>query len=397
MENEINEKLNAFCKKYRNKCLALRQWLTLNSKSFSLIDALKCIYKFSEGKPLTMLSCIKQLTVKDKKYGRANTAYGTTPIINKVDIRKNESGELEFYGFNPNFEEPLKGQHRGVDNDKIFRNDGQVSKTYQNAETKLYDLGKKVRELFPNYDNILLTQAIQSIKKYAALHKINPDRVVNYLKMGKLSFNEKTYMIESISNNKVIVITEEMANRLNDEFTMTEYKFYNLIKKYLHDLLVDPVNAEVPYLLKVKGYNRNKLISLLKINKLLIKDEKILDKDENGEFKTATMKVKYKVPKKNFDRKLRNLYIKMFEKNVPETVSYVEECDSAGITNASSSGQYSQPTLPMQRREIYGAGIEEDTTTASVGNYQYDVPFLGDKETFSRKNGVNDSTSINNL
>ena len=40
-------------------------------------------------------------------------------------------------------------------------------------------------------------------------------------------------------------------------------------------------------------------------------------------------------------------------------------------------------------------GIEEDTTTSTVGNYQYDVPFAGDKETLSRNNGVNGSTSIN--
>lgn len=406
MAQENIDKLNEFYKKYKSECLALRQWIILKDKNFSLVDALECIYKFADGKPLKMLSCIKQLTSKVKKYGRANTPQGADVTTNKVDITKNENGELEFFGFNSDFEEAPKGQHREKDNERIFKKDGKVNKTYKNIEDKLYDLGEKVRELFPNYDNMLITQAIQSIRKYASEHKINPNKVVSYLKDGKLTFNEKTYIIENIDNRKVIVITEEMANRLNDEFIMTEYKFYNTIKKFLHDLLADPVNAEVPYILQHYGYNRYKLINLLKVNKLLLKDEKILDKDENGEPKTATMKIKYKVPKKNFDRKLRNLYIKMFEKNVPNNEHFISEDGCCGVmaggsTNAESSGQFSEPVFPMQRKTMYANDknkeIEEDTTTTSVGNYQYDVPFVGDKETLSRNNGIGGSTSVNRL
>ena len=70
-----------------------------------------------------------------------------------------------------------------------------------------------------------------------------------------------------------------------------------------------------------------------------------------------------------------------------------------GATSAESSGQFSQPVFPMQRRTTYNNSreIEEDTTTSSVGNYQYDVPFAGDKETLSRKNGKGGSVSINNI
>ncbi|MDE5888607.1 MAG: hypothetical protein K2H20_01160, partial [Bacilli bacterium] len=208
----------------------------------------------------------------------------------------------------------------------------------------------------------------------------------------------------------------------------------------------------------IRDSNRSKLINLSKNNQMLFKEEEIVDKDENGEDRTATMRVKYKVPKKNFDRKLRNLYIKMFERNVPEPLqieSYqndiffsdiiddkdkrerfkdqldlmkgspltmgvighpehkqtddaakvynkrIEEegeggCIGGGTTNASSSGQYSQPSFPMNRRTMYG-DVDEDTTTTSVGNYQYDVPFCGDKETLARKNGKGGSISINKM
>ena len=50
---------------------------------------------------------------------------------------------------------------------------------------------------------------------------------------------------------------------------------------------------------------------------------------------------------------------------------------------------------PIVGAELVEVDIEEDTTTSTVGNYQYDVPFAGDKETLSRNNGVNGSTSIN--
>ena len=133
------------------------------------------------------------------------------------------------------------------------------------------------------------------------------------------------------------------------------------------------------------------------------KDERISDKDENGQPKTATMIVKYRCPKKNFERKLKKLYIKLFEKNLPErkheeqeiTVSINEEGE-VGATSAESSGQVIQAFGDVQRRKM-PTEIDETTTTFNTGNYQYAVPFGGDKETLSRKNGKGGSVSINEV
>ena len=53
-----------------------------------------------------------------------------------------------------------------------------------------------------------------------------------------------------------------------------------------------------------------------------------------------------------------------------------------------------KPFGGVQRRKM-PTEIEETTTTMNTGNYQYTVPFGGDKETLARKNGDGGSVSIN--
>lgn len=402
MDKQLEITLKQYANRNPKKWWDLNGWIKRKVKPFSTLQALEVIYNAANGSVQTITDIIEHLTDKGKAYGRTQV-YGDA-IVNGMDIRKNENGELELFGYNPNKPLTLKGQHTQDRGRMVRQSDGQTSKTYQNTAEKLYDLGKVVRDVFPDADNSYITLAMQAIRNFAALHHLRAERVARLIKQKKYKLVEKPsglgYQLEVVSatneskNRKVIVITEAVAQQLE----MTEYKFNNAIKKYLHDLLVDPVNAEVPDVLKMYGYRRGRLIGILKNNDLLRKSERIVDKDENGMDKTATMQVKYQVPKKNFDRKLRNLYIKLFERNVPErniedTVNEDGECGAMGATNASSSGQYSQPLFPMQRRQM-PVDIEEDTTTSTVGNYQYDVPFVGDKETLSRKNGKGGSTSV---
>ena len=403
MDKQLELTLKQYANRNPKKWWALNGWIKRQLKPFSTLQALEVIYNAANGSEQTVTDIIEHLTDKGKVYGRTQV-YGDA-TVNGMDIRKSENGELELFGYNPNKPLTLKGQHTQDRGRMVRQSDGQTSKTYQNTAEKLYDLGKVVRDVFPDADNSYITLAMQAIRNFAALHHLHAERVARLIKQKKYKLVEKPsglgHQLEVVSatneskNRKVIVITEAVAQQLE----MTEYKFNNAIKKYLHDLLVDPVNAEVPDVLKMYGYRRGRLIGILKNNDLLRKSERIVDKDENGMDKTATMQVKYQVPKKNFDRKLRNLYIKLFERNVPErsieyTVNEDGECGAMGATNASSSGQYSQPLFPMQRRQM-PVDIEEDTTTSTVGNYQYDVPFVGDKETLSRNNGINGSTSIN--
>ena len=178
--------------------------------------------------------------------------------------------------------------------------------------------------------------------------------------------------------------------------------------------------------------------------------------DEFGKPMKDEFQVIYKVPKKDMangikgiDEKLRNLYIKLFENHIVEGTVLNEDgeggngCDIEGMGGATndnaSNGQYPAVAFPIQRRTIFNAGeekktneskkmkrpigrltmfiteeqmeqlaqlIKEDgefggdgaTSTFSVGNYQYDVPFgakskndpaMDHKNILSRKSKAN--------
>ena len=417
---DIDSKIKEYITKSRKKCYALGNWKNLQMKPFSMRDMLVCICKAANGSLKEMDNIIDHLTAKRKVYGRAQVY--ADKHVGDIDIVKNQDGELELVGYKPDAPLPLKGQHQSH-NPKVFRkSDDKVSKTYQNAEEKLYDLGQKVRELFPGTDNHFITFAMQAIRKYASERKINTDKVVKGLESGRYRIDTDIWRVvpnlknESKEDHKrerrIIILNESDVQRLqkisegyDKEMEMTEQKFHSHIRKFISQILQDPVNAQPSILLKANGLNRSILLKYLLNSGILIRDERISDRDENGEPKTATMMVKFRCPKKNFDRKIQKLYMRFFEKNLPQRQIHLrnEEINEegeggaiGGATSAASSGQFIQPFGSVQRRKM-PTEIEETTTTMNTGNYQYTVPFGGDKETLARKNGDGGSVSINHV
>ena len=406
-----NPKIKEFIKKYQNKCFALNHWKELHPRGFTLMDLLNFIYDEADGSFDEMVNIIDHLTEKRKVQGRTQVY---AEDANVVDIVKGEDGNLKLIGYNPEAELQRKGQHRRPDNPKIFRkSDDQPNKIFQKAEERMYDLGKAVRDLYPNEDNHFIAFAMQAIKKYAAEKKKNQDMVVKGLQKGRYRIDTDLWRVipnavKENKNRKVIVINESDFSKLTDYAEMTEQKFHSNIRKFISLLLQDPVNAQPSDLFKFHGLTRSSLLHHLLNGKnpILIRKERISDRDENGEPKTATMMVKFMCPKKDFDRKLQKLFIKLFEKNLPPRKSHKENEEilyeegeggaMGGATSADSSGQFVQPVFPIQRRKM-PVEIEETTDTNSVGNYQYTVPFGGDKETLARKNGVGGSVSVNKM
>lgn len=390
-----------YLKKYaasnKGSVFALRDWINRNMKSFSLTEALECVYLFTGGHMDEMTKVIQQLTEKRKVFGRTQVYNGNN--VSQIDMVRGVNGKLQITGYNPDKEPIAKGQHMPR-NQKIFRkSDDQVSKTYQNSERKMMDFGQQVRELYPEQSNMYITHAMQAIKKYANLRKIGTDKVVSALRKGRLKLKDDDYnmfeVVSAFNESRTIVISENVVKQLNEELEMTEYKFNNNIKKFLSDLLADPVNAKPSFLLLRNGLTRSRLLRFMANIGMIERDDKISDKDENGQPKTATMMVKFRVPKKNFDRKLRKLWIRLFERNLPER-KRTEELneEGEGATAANASGQFSQPLFSIQRRKM-PVEMEEATATTNVGNYEYDVPFVGDKDSLARKNGIGGSVSIN--
>ena len=413
---DIDSKIKEYIAKSRKKCYALGNWKNLQMKPYSVRDILVCICKAANGSLKEMDNIIDHLTAKRKVYGR--TQVYADKHVGDIDIVKNQDGELELVGYKPDAPLPLKGQHQPQSGKAFRKSDGQISKTYQNAEEKLYDLGQKVRELFPDGDNHFISFAMQAIRKYASERKIHTDKVVNGLEKGRYKIDTDMWrVVPNLKNEskekRIIIINESDFQRLkkiseecDKEMEMTEQKFHSNIRNFISQLLQDPVNAQPSMLLKMHGLYRSVLLKYLLDNGTLVRDERISDVDENGEPKKATMMVKFKCRKKNFDRKIQKLYMRLFEKNLPQRTVPLrnEELNEdgegggaiAGATSAASSGQFIQPFGGVQRRKM-PTEIDETTDTNSVGNYQYTVPFGGDKETLARKNGCNGSVSVNHV
>lgn len=417
---DIDSKIKEYITKSRKKCYALGNWKNLKMKPFSMMDMLVCICKAANGSLKEMDNIIDHLTAKRKVYGRTQV-YDDNHIGN-IDIVKNQDGELELVGYNTDAPLPLKGQHQ-THSHKVFRkSDGQINKTFQNAEERLYDLGKKVRELFPEGDNHFITFAMQAIRKYASDRKIHTDKVVSGLQKGKYRLDTDIWRVvpnlrneskeEHNRERRIIILNESDVQRLqkisegyDKEMEMTEHKFHSNIRNFISQILQDPVNAQPSIVLKANGLNRSILLKYLLQSGILVRNERISDRDENGEPKTATMMVKFRCPKKNFDRKIQKLYMRLFEKNLPQRQIHLrhEEINEegeggamGGATSAASSGQFIQPFGSVQRRKM-PTDIKETATTMNTGNYQYTVPFGGDKETLARKNGDGGSVSINHV
>ena len=406
-ENTIKK----FMSNNRSRCFALSDWKNLKMKNFSMVEMLHCICKAANGSVEEMGKIIDHLTAKDKVQGRTQVYGGGNR--NVMDIIRNENGELELRGYNPDKELPRKGQHLPR-NPKIFRKtDDQVNKTFQKAEERLMNLGELVRELYPGKSNEYIKNVMEAICEYAAQKKIHPEKVVNGIRKNRYKFDEDLFrivpnVVRESKKRHVIVINESDFTRLSDISKMTEQKFHANVRRFISQLLADPVNTKVPDIFALHNITRSALLAQLLGGKdpVLFRKQKISDRDENGQPKTATMMVKFICPKKNFDKKLQRLFIKMFEKNLPpkkekEIVDELNEDGATGCCGAidgmggeGARGGACITSMGVQKRSM-PTDIKETTATTNVGNYEYPARPLGDKKSCARHNGEGGSISIN--
>ena len=414
--SDFSSKIREFMLKNRSRCFALADWKNLQMKDYSVKEMLECICGEAEGSIKVMEDIVDRLTAKRRVSGR--TQVHASSYVPDVDIVRSADGTLKVVGYGGDANLPLKGQ-KVQKNPKIFRRDGQVNRNFKRSEGKMMDFGQKVREMYPDGDNHFITFAMQAIKKYAEGKKMSPDRVLDAIRKGRYTLDTSSWtVVPSVSESKrrVIVINESDAERLGQEMRMTEHKFFVNIKTFIAQLLQDPVNAKVPRIFADRGYTRSSLLSYLLAGKdpILKRSQRISDRDENGEPKTATMKVRFERPdfkgkgkasgaeylcsKKNFERKLEKLYIRMFEKNLPKRGSSqdtgMDEATGCGSTGAAGGTFISPLSTGVIRRQM-PTEIGESTSTANTGDYTYDAPVLGDKETFARHNGKGGSVSVN--
>ena len=151
-----------------------------------------------------------------------------------------------------------------------------------------------------------------------------------------------------------IIITEEQIELLknNIDNEITYYQYFNAIKSFLKELLTDPINAQVDELFINNGYDKKTLLKKLIDRNVIIRKEKIkeLPYSPNGK-KTSKMIISYDIPKKNFNRKLKRIFIELFNTKI------VSEDGCAGMggatsANVSADASYEVPFGQIQRRKI---------------------------------------------
>lgn len=352
MDKERYQILNDYYRKNKNLCLALNNWIQLKRKDFKLIDALDCIFKYADDKVTIVTDIIEHLTDKDKTFGRGHVYVEDPNNGTKIDIKDN-NGELELVNYRSSKPLTPAGQH-SFPNSKIFRkSDNQTKEKYKNTEERFYNIGAAVRELYPNESKDTIEKIIAALHSFSVKDKRSIDNVIRRFKKGKLKYDKKTNTI--VAESKTVKISKSTLKLIKEELEMSEYKFCSNIKKFLSELLSDPVNAKPSMFLEKNGFDRNTLIRDLIKYGILEKKQKISDKDENGQAKTSVMKVKYAVPKEMFKHKLKKYYIMKFENGCNTDENCINEDGEGGLsgaTSCASSGQFIQPltTKPLSRK-----------------------------------------------
>lgn len=403
MSKETLQKYASLSQANKKKCFALGGWCNRQGNIFPMQEVFDCLYDAAGGNTNKLTELIEQLTAKSKVFGRSSVVFGSNEA--KMTITRGEDGRLKITGYNPSFRAPEKGQH-GTHEPQVVRKDGQMRKNVIKSREKLYDLGKAVREIYQGQSNELITVAMAAIKGFARAHKISEMMVVERLKKGVYELNTENGLENAriVPKKKTVKLNESQLNELSDATKLTEYKFYNNVQRFLSDLLKDPVGAKVPFLLQANNIARNQLLYHLKSNGIINRYQKISDKDSRGNPKTARMIIKYSVPKKDFAKKMKRLFIDLVAKNVPEKIEKmisedlgkdIDECDCGGAMGATagneSMGQFSQPLFGVQRRKM-PVEIDETTTASTVtpngdSSMGITVPFGADKETADRTPG----------
>lgn len=153
----------------------------------------------------------------------------------------------------------------------------------------------------------------------------------------------------SLTESKQIIITESMARLLKEEMSFTPFKFMGHIRKFLAELLADPTTAQPSSALKLNGLDKIQLLKQLETNGIIEKKMKLSDRDDDNNPKKVSMKVRYQIPKDNFNAKLE----KLFNSTIGQTTSIKEctGCCAAASGGFSNSGEYDAPLTGVFKRK----------------------------------------------
>lgn len=204
---------------------------------------------------------------------------------------------------------------------------------------------------------------------------------------------------------KSIYITENQLKRLSEQEKeeITFYEFFINVKKFLKDLLTKPSQAE-PSSILTRNISKSELLQKMDDLGIIKKSEKIDEVPVEEDLKkVAKHFIQYKVPKRNFEEKVKELYKDIVSENIStksvfgneqELVDEIknmdydnayatrgglnEEGEGGGATSCGSvmqgggsnpdAGQYTVPFGNVQRRKFYSDTLKrnKDSKNGSI-------------------------------
>lgn len=162
-----------------------------------------------------------------------------------------------------------------------------------------------------------------------------------------------------------IYISESCYKRLSEAIEKPSFfTFFEEMKGFIYALLTHPSEASLSFKMKANGLDKSRLIKMM-IRRGIIEQDSTIGETENEIGQTqAVIKTVYRVPKKNFVRKMKRLYAQLFDKdsylNDSDDMISEDECCGADMgfggatsSNISSAAMYEVPFGKVQRRKIY--------------------------------------------
>jgi len=110
-----------------------------------------------------------------------------------------------------------------------------------------------------------------------------------------------------INENKLVLIKE------SEDENVTFFKFFTEVKNFIKDLLDDPIGAKPSDFFEKHGISKKSLLNKMMDKDIITKKENIDEpNDADGKMKSRHY-LQYKVPRKNFEQKIKRLYSYYFE------------------------------------------------------------------------------------
>lgn len=161
---------------------------------------------------------------------------------------------------------------------------------------------------------------------------------------------------------------------MSDHNEMTRYAFISHMEDYMKKLLTAPLKADTDEFLKSHGIDGPKALQILTMradpddenSSIVVKSAKIKDNgyDEEGKRNKDSFIVKYKIPRKDYTKKMRNLFISLFERHLTDNPVLEEGAWGYGILDNDAALDYQSKTtgayIKKVMNDIMMAGNSDD-------------------------------------